>query len=241
MQFHSSPVGGSSGQDQFDLHVHDNIIHGDNCDGINFATVDPSKGTVEAYNNIIYHVGLRVPPDGGGNFTCIAQAGIVNTGAAGSGTVNLYNNTLYDCGTSLGKPQGFPNFGAVGNNSPPGMTLTNNLVYQVGGEPYLEGATYNERSFTGTSNLWFGAGAGPSQFTNSLGLDPLFLDLASKDFHIQQASPVIGAGSNTLFSGTDIDGKVRSNPPSIGAYEFTAGVGTVQKPNPPTNLSVIVQ
>ena len=50
-----------TGRDQFDLHVHDNLIHGDSCNGINFATVDPSKGPVEAYNNVIYHIGWPIP------------------------------------------------------------------------------------------------------------------------------------------------------------------------------------
>ena len=67
-----------TGHNQFDLHVHDNLIHGDSCNGINFATVDPSKGPVEAYNNVIYHVGVADPKDGGGAFSCIYVAGITN-------------------------------------------------------------------------------------------------------------------------------------------------------------------
>jgi hypothetical protein len=217
------------------------MIHGDNCDGINFATVDPSKGTVEAYNNLIYHVGLKVPPDGGGNFTCIAQAAIVNAGTAGSGTVQVYNNTFSDCGTSLGQPQGFPNFGAIGNNNPPGMNLRNNVIYQINGEPYVEGATYNEQALTGDHNLWFGAGTAPTQFTINLNVDPLFVNLASKDFHLQQASPAVVTGTNVAFPVTDIEGKLRPSTPSIGAYEYAAGQNTSRKPNPPTNLTVVVQ
>ncbi|HEV7676513.1 MAG TPA: IPT/TIG domain-containing protein, partial [Candidatus Angelobacter sp.] len=89
IQFHSSPLcrpgcgaRDETGRDQFDLHVHDNLIHGDSCNGINFATVDPSKGAVEAYNNVIYHVGLADPKDGGA-FSCIYVAGITNNGRAG--------------------------------------------------------------------------------------------------------------------------------------------------------------
>jgi len=64
-----------------------NLIHGDSCNGINFATVDPGKGAVEAYNNVIYHVGVADPKDDGGAFSCIYVAGITNTGRAGTGTV----------------------------------------------------------------------------------------------------------------------------------------------------------
>ena len=39
IQFHDS-----GGPNEFDLVVHDNVIHGTVCDGINFATVDPSQG-----------------------------------------------------------------------------------------------------------------------------------------------------------------------------------------------------
>src|SRR6478672_9581042 len=104
VQFHSSPLcrpncgaRDQTGHNQFDLHVHDNLIHGDSCNGINFATVDPGKGTVEAYNNVIYHVGVADPKDGGGAFSCIYVAGITNTGPVGTGTVEVFNNTLYDC------------------------------------------------------------------------------------------------------------------------------------------------
>ena len=59
-------------------------IHGTVCDGINFATVDPSQGTVEAYNNVIYDVGLGPDPaDGSSDYAGIYVANITNPGAAG--------------------------------------------------------------------------------------------------------------------------------------------------------------
>src|SRR6185312_17092935 len=84
----------TGGSDQYDLHVHDNVVHDAICDGINFATVDPSKGTVEAYNNVVYHVGTGPDPaDGSSNYSCVL------VGGGGSGSVSLYNNTFYDCGS----------------------------------------------------------------------------------------------------------------------------------------------
>src|SRR5262249_51914882 len=106
IQFHSSPLNGGgandpTGHNQFDLSVHDNVIHDDPCDGINFATVDPSQGRVEAYNNLIYHVGIGPAPFDGdsGDYSGIYMAYITNVGSPGGGTVELYNNTLYDCGS----------------------------------------------------------------------------------------------------------------------------------------------
>ena len=60
IQFYST-----GGADQFDLHVHDNVIHDAICDGINLATVDADKGTVEAYNNVVYRVGTGTDPANG--------------------------------------------------------------------------------------------------------------------------------------------------------------------------------
>lgn len=58
IQFYST-----GGSDQYDLHVHDNLIHDAICDGINFATVNPNNGTVEAYNNVfIASAPDRTPP-----------------------------------------------------------------------------------------------------------------------------------------------------------------------------------
>ena len=51
IQFHSSPLcvpscgpGDTTGFNQYDLSVHDNLIDGDACDGINLATVNPAAG-----------------------------------------------------------------------------------------------------------------------------------------------------------------------------------------------------
>jgi hypothetical protein len=40
------------------------------------------------------------------------------------------------------------------------------------------------------------------------------------DFHLQSGSPAIGAGMQLSEVTVDADGKVRPNPPSIGAYEY---------------------
>ncbi len=60
--------------------------------------------------------------------------------------------------------------------------------------------------------------------SSNLDTDPLFIDVISHDFRIQDYSPCIGAGLDTLIeSGRDLGGDVRPNPagsnPDIGAYE----------------------
>ena len=92
---------------QYDIHIHDNIIHDTQCDGIVLATVDPSKGPVEVYNNIIYNAGKGPNnPEQTGNWSCVYSPGYTNTGAAGSGAIQVYNNTMYNCGSFANQPYG---------------------------------------------------------------------------------------------------------------------------------------
>jgi hypothetical protein len=238
IQFHSSPLCwpgcGSSdetGRNQFDLHVHDNLIHGDNCNGINFATVDPSKGPVEAYNNVISHVGLMDPASDGGAFSCIYVAGITNHGKPGAGTVEIFNNTLFDCGANHSRnADGSRGAFSVGGG-PAGLTmrLRNNIVYQLPGEIYIDGS---KAQITGEKNLWFGAGEAPKQTQGNMSADPLFIDLGRFDFHLSGASPARDGGVTVLPNNpfvplggraTDKDGVPRPQGKAfdVGAYEAT--------------------
>jgi hypothetical protein len=260
LQFHSSPLcsptcgaGDTTGFNQFDLHVHDNLIHGDNCNGINFATVDPSKGTVEAYNNVVYNVGRMDPLQLGASFSCIYLANITNNGAAGGGTVQVFNNTLSDCAANnSSNAQGSRGaFGVAGGASTTLiMNLRNNVAYQNAGEIYIDGAT---AQITGDHNLWFGIGAAPTRTTNNLNVDPLFANRAGTDFHLTSTSPAKDAGvtmlpnnsftSNLGTGPRDKDGVTRPQGTAfdMGAYEFFVG-GTTPPPteNPPPNVRVTV-
>jgi hypothetical protein len=235
IQFHSSPLcspgcgsNDETGRNQYDLHVHDNVIHGDNCNGINFATVDPSKGTVEADNNVIYHVGVRDPQQDGGAFSCIYLAGITNHGQAGTGTVEIFNNTLYDCAPNSSRnAEGSRGALSVGGG-PAGlvMRLRNNIVFELPGELYLDGS---KSQITGEKNLWFGLGVGPSQTAGNVNADPQFVELSGFNFHLRKASPARAAGmalqpNNPLSvpgQMTDKDGVLRPQGKAytLGAYE----------------------
>jgi IPT/TIG domain len=236
LQFHSSPLcqpdcgaNDKTGSNQYDLHVHDNLIHGDNCNGINFATVDPSKGVVEAYNNVIYHVGLMDPKGDGGAFSCIYVAGITNHGAEGTGTVEVFNNTLYDCGVNNSRNAGGSRGAFAVGGGPRSLTmrLRNNIVQQSGGEIYLDG---NKGQISGDKNLWFGAGSGPGQTQNNINADPQFVNTGGGDFHLRSSSPAKDAGAaiapnNPVVPGstqpTDKDGVARPQGKAfdLGAYE----------------------
>ena len=258
LQFHSSPLcspscgsGDTTGFDQYDLHVHDNLIHGDNCNGINFATVDPSKGTVEAYNNVIYHVGLMDPLQLGASFSCIYVAGITNNGTAGTGTVQVFNNTLSDCAAN-NSSNAIGSRGAFGVGGGPStllMNLRNNVVQQNAGEIYIDGSL---SQIKGDHNLWFGVGNGPAQTTNNLNVDPQFVNRSGGDLHLNSTSPAKDAGltvaqANAFVPNSsqvrDKDGTPRPQGTAfdLGAYELAVGgTPTSTPPNAPGSVSVVV-
>ena len=226
LQFHSSPLNETTGYNQYDLIVHDNLIHGTVCDGIDFATVDPTKGPVRAFNNIIFDVGGGPsPPDGDANYTCIFVAGGTNTGADGAGSVEIFNNTLYDCGRAEGVPPDNADHGAFGRGpGSPGlmMALTNNIVFLTADEEYISQSS-DTSLITGSSNLWFGGHNLPSFLAGSLEADPLFMDIAATDFRLQPGSPAIDAG---VDMGIGFDFEYRFRPQGgaydVGAYEFAS-------------------
>jgi hypothetical protein len=218
IQFHSSPLGNSttSGLNMYDISVHDNVIHGQICDGINLATIDPSKGQVSVYNNVVYSVGLGPdPPDGTSSYACIASPGITNNGSPGTGTAQVYNNTLYDCGA-----RGGSNAGAIEVTGGPAFSLKDNLVQQKSGESYLASSS-NASLLSGSNNLWFGGSSLPAGFSLSVNADPQLIS-AGTNFALSSTSPAIDAGANTPAA-TDIAGTPRPQGPAfdIGAYEYT--------------------
>ncbi len=215
IQFHDT-----GGPNEFDLHVHDNVIHGTVCDGINFATVDPSQGTVEAYNNVIYDVGQGPDPaDGSSSYAGIYVPGETEMGPAGSGTVEVYGNTLYDCGSRAGGAAGA--FSNGGGNMSLKMHLVDNLVLEPRAmEAYIaEDSTAGLTS--GSNNLFFGAGAVPAVSTSSVGADPMLVDAVHYDFHLTASSPAVGKGI-MIPASSDFDGTARPQGASwdIGAFEL---------------------
>ena len=200
----------TSGGNLSDIHVHDNFITGGYCDAIGLASVDPSQGTVEVYNNVISHIALAANPYGVANEAAIA----INSDPASStsGTVQVYNNTVVDAG---GYTQGNQNgcFGVV--NSGAGLNLTNNICSQPGiSQPYIESGSQN---VSGSHNLWYGAGGSPSWDNSPVIAPPNFLSLTN--FTLQPSSPAHNSGTSSKDSPWDILGVIRSNPPSIGAYQ----------------------
>ena len=239
IQINSSPLDASSGYNQYDIRIHDNLIHDTQCDGIVLATVDPSQGAVQVYNNIIYNAGEGpATPEGGGNFACVYAAGYTNNGPAGGGVVQVFNNTMYDCG-AMNQPGSSGGVENGGNNPNLSIQAVNNILDQPPGQPYIVSWIGNSYStsdggaaITGSNNLFFGNGPAPGGFTASLNADPQFVDVADYDFHLLATSPARNAGVNTGLA-TDFDGNARVGIFDLGALAFeAAGVVSIQC-NPP--------
>jgi hypothetical protein len=200
----------TTGSNQYDLHVHDNIITGGYCDGIQLASVNPSQGTVEIYNNVVSHVATAANPYGVAN-----EAGIaINSDPAGttSGTVQVYNNTVVDAGAyTTGNQNGC--FGVVYAGA--GINLTNNICVQPSSaQPYIEPKS---QGVTGTNNLWSGAGAAPSFDPRPVTSLPSFV--SAINFALQSISAGKSAGTSSKTSPVDIIGNQRGTVPSVGAYQ----------------------
>jgi len=219
--------------------IHDNMLANYCMEGIVMGGTDAPDGqgpfentnTEYLYNNVFIHNGFCDPNYG---YSAVKFA---------TGNYKLYNNTFYFNGNS---PRVSPS-GDIDNQGVTSMEVTNNIFFAPSPNPNYCGYICYEYSgsssqMSGTDNLFFNFGNGPSWATNSInGHDPLFvnptLSISTANFNVQPASPVIGAGLHALTSVTDIAGNLRPNPPSLGAFELSS-LSSVVRPNPPTNLQV---
>jgi hypothetical protein len=202
----------------FNLTVRNNLIHDARCDGINFATIDPAKGAVQAYNNVIYRVGTGPAP--GGIESSYAGIKVAGTNSA---PVQLTNNTFYDCGRRDNADSGSISASAS-------VVVVNNIINSLNGETYVA-PNSTAGVFSGSNNLFFGAGATPTFFSASRNADPKFVTPGS-NFELQSGSPAIDAGISSGFN-RDIIQTPRplGTAYDMGAYEYT-GASASPTPSP---------
>lgn len=204
----------------YNITVRNNQIHDTRCDGINFSSVEPSLGAVKAYNNVIYRAGTGPAPNGiESNYACI------NVGAAGTSAVLVQDNTLYDCGRRANGDSGAISASAS-------VSVVNNIIYSLTGESYLAPNSLSTR-FSGTNNLFFGAGAVPAFSTTSLNANPNFADATNSNFRPLVGSPAIDHGMNTGINRDAVQGtRPAGTAYDMGAYEYE-GASANPTPTPP--------
>jgi uncharacterized protein (TIGR03437 family) len=262
VQVHSSPLGSGgpsdpTGHDQYSISIHDNTIHDTQCDGIIVDTVDPSRGPVSIYNNVVYDAGEGpANPENTGGWNCINIPGGTENGPNGSGTVEIFNNTLFACGTFANPPYPSDNNGIAENGDEPEgapaiyVHNRNNLIYSVATALYPAGVPYfvawNPVTgglcantdicpwLYGTNNLLYGAGAPVADLTEIVGsvkADPLVASTSLPDLHLTSGSPAGQAGARisdiTVF-GIDNTGRDHDGLPRPAI----PAIGAYEIPNP---------
>jgi hypothetical protein len=180
----------------------------------------------------------------------------------------LTNMEYSSCSTAEGGITLDDDDGVGGANTSESAVVSNNLIYTKSttkpcgsGIPYWlsgVGASF----LTGSNNLTYGEGCSnypcsSAQVTGSVTSNPNVVSISetgcptncSTNLHLTSGSTAVGAASNSSLSGSvpsatllyDHDGLLRPSPPSIGAYEYTAGSGsTSSPPAPPTGLAAVV-
>lgn len=211
--------------DAWDKHTHhmdvfQNSAH-DILDNNGFSLASETGGLLEnirIYNNVSYHnryCGLTVSVNGPGD----AQ------GRRPMKDVYVVNNTFYN--------NGWETWGggvAVDNPDAQNVVVRNNIVSQNLYFQIAVNAAVPGSQVTIDHNLVDGyrGTEGETYGSDSVEGDPLFVDPAGADFHLQAASPAVDQGSATGAPGDDFDGAPRpqdgdgdgASVHDIGAFEI---------------------
>ena len=237
IQVHSSPIASGTGYAMYDISIHDNVVHDIAEEGIIVDTVDPSKGPVLIYNNLVYNVGK----DGNNNGAIYRpMSSDFNTSqGAGTGVVEIFNNTVFNYKSG----PAFSGTFEVHVNQNLVDRLRNNIFYDSlgSGYPYITHETASSNNYTscsnnsttsacpwltGSNNIMFGSGlpSFPTLLTGSINENPLFVNLGGLNAHLQAGSPAANGGVNT-GQATDLDGwrLPQGFAYPIGAYALPGG------------------
>src|SRR5262249_23594672 len=143
----------------------------------------------------------------------VAQSGYgAGVYAGGGGGHLVYNNVIYQTGA---------------NNYAWGISLRSNTVaYNNTVYNNVVGIEANGSGIIVRNNISFGnvtaISGSPAVSSNNLSSDPMFLNVAAYDFHLQAGSAAINSGVTLSEVPNDFDGTARPQGGAydIGAYEY---------------------
>ena len=99
------------------------------------------------------------------------------------------------------------------------VTLTNDILYgDSGGEIYGADTQVTFCDVQGGYSA-VSSNGDPVFAVGNIKADPLFVNAAAGDLHLQPGSPCLGVGTTAGAPALDTEGKTRLSPPSLGAYE----------------------
>ncbi|MGB6386272.1 MAG: right-handed parallel beta-helix repeat-containing protein [Terriglobales bacterium] len=212
--------------------IEQNVMHDDDF-GIELASEHKDRATsyITARNNLIYHchtagvsIGGYAPERGHTDHSTVVNNTLYDNDTSGTGSGEFQmqwnmaddifaNNIVYAgarCLIAVNKSQ-------VDKNHPP-VDIDHNLYYCASG---AKASTWAEASGTVTGFDEHVESTGNDR--HSRFLDPHFVDIAAKDFHLQPDSPAITAGTtNGVPVGElDLEGspRVKSGKIDIGCYQ----------------------
>jgi parallel beta-helix repeat protein len=185
------------------------IIIDDSENTQNGSTLGSYKGRTLIENNIVYKNG------GSGIHTYKSKH------------VDIINNTAY-----LNSQSPELNGGEIFPNASDDIRIFNNILVAPSNKR-INSNYNNGKTIVYSNNLHFGGNATAITGTNLVKGDPLFTDAANNDFRLQQGSPAIDKGINSITGVAapvnDFSGKNRPVGAGfdIGAFEFelTSGLG----------------
>ena len=147
---------------------------------------------------------------GGGAYSNILNNCILKNNYAGSGGAGAYRSALVNCTVVSNTVAG----GGVGGGIY-GSGATNCIVYY--------NSAPNGTNYDASSSLTYCDTFPPVVGSGNITNEPVFMDLADGDLHLQPDSPCIDAGDNGSIQGSaDLDGhaSVIGSALDLGAYEF---------------------
>lgn len=137
-----------------------------------------------------------------------------------------------------------------GNN----QIIQNNIFYACNGQPPIKTYTNLSYSLSVNNNITSPDCPPLSSMANKTGVtfsdnienvDPLFVNISERDFHLRSSSPAIDKGKGFSDRSKDADGNLIIGLPDIGAYEYVGNATTItptrdtNPPSTPSNLTAI--